>query len=128
MIKEKQAVSQQFKTVEVNNKQIPVLVGDLNENIKLVVITDNVLKKLVQLLPSVSPNQIIENLISNLGDIVRLDLPKDITFKTYIETLQNELEFHKSVNLINSYVKDGEPEITVQHETMKFKHEDVHGG
>ena len=87
------------------------------------VITDNVLKKLVQLLPSVSPAEIIQNLISNLGDIVRVGLPNDTMFKFYIGTLQNELEFHKSVNLINSYIKeDNEPEVIVEDADMRFKH------
>ena len=87
---------QQIKVAE--GKTATLLVADLQNGQKLSIISDSLLKRLVNLLPNTDFDNIKNSLIttiSNTGDVEHL-----------CEVLTKELDFHKSVNLINTFFID----------------------
>lgn len=90
-----------------NGKQAPLLVADLMEGIEMAVISQNVLAKLIELLPSASIYDIIA---AHINKLKKMSEP---TMEGYVQILKEELEFHESVNLIKDFIleKDAaEPE------------------
>lgn len=104
-----------FKTVDVNGQQANLLVADLNDGQKLSVITNSLLERLVKLLPKADIHEIIGEFTKKLDDRNTAEYPK-VTIEEFTEMLTEELDFHKSVNLINEFfIKENEPELVQAH-------------
>jgi hypothetical protein len=78
-----------------------VFVADLNEGQELAIVTLPLLQRLAALLPKSSVPNLVRNFADNLREYSRYD---NCNLKDYVDMLQNELDFHKSVNMIKSFV------------------------
>lgn len=102
-----------FKTVDVNGQQANLLVADLNDGQKLSVITNSLLQRLVKLLPKASPRSIIQDFAEEL---MKYADDGECDIEGFVSALQNELDFHKSVNLINEFfINERKPDPIVAH-------------
>lgn len=81
--------------VEINGKKAQVLVADLNGDQKLAVVDQSVLQRLVDMLPRTNLTHLKEELCSDIMGA------KDI--KEICDIMVEELQFHKSVNLIETF-------------------------
>lgn len=86
----------EFKIIQLeDSREANFLVPEIFENQSLSVVSTDVLEKLLRLLPNTAFDEIKSRLIGKIGSSNDLgDLCK---------VLQNELNFHKSVNLIESF-------------------------
>jgi predicted nuclease with TOPRIM domain len=105
---------EKIQTVKLpNGQEAPVLTADLNKDIKMAIVSLNVLKSLVNLLPKVNLKDILDEMA---GKLQALHYSKTATLKDYVEILHEELEFHESINLIKEFVNKTKP--TVVEEAM----------
>lgn len=94
-----EAVNQQTVTLP-NGQEAPILVANLNEGIKMVIISENVLKYLTKLLPEANMWDICAVHITN---VKAMNPP---TMEKFTKLLRDELEFHESINLVKEYVAE----------------------
>lgn len=110
-------MNNQIQTVDVNGKPATLLVADLNDGQKLSVITNSLLQRLVKLLPKADVKQIMLDFAKKVEDHANYDLEHDkLELIQFTDMLTEELDFHKSVNLINEFfIKENEPESVQAH-------------
>lgn len=83
------------RILNVEGKEIPVFVADINSQIPMAIVSQNVLGYLTRLLPRVPLTDIKKNLVDRVYDA------KDIG--QYTDLLREELEFHESVNILKEF-------------------------
>lgn len=105
MKKTQEAVYQPPKTVDINGQQAILLVADLNEGQQLSVITTSLLERLVKLLPKAGVKSIVTEFADKLFNYAGSAgvKGKDLKIEEFVVMLQEELDFHKSVNMINGF-------------------------
>lgn len=81
------------------DKTAEVLIPDTNGTIEPVIIDRRVLLFLIKLLPKASMRDIVDKFAEALAIN-----SQDMTMEDYIDALQEELNFHLSVNMIKEYV------------------------
>ena len=81
-------------TVNINGQEVPNF-ADVQSTTELAIVSLNVINKLAALLPQASLGTIKRELREQLDGIS--------TMEQYINVLQNEIDFHRTVNLIQSY-------------------------
>lgn len=92
-------MKQEIKTIDIDGVEASVLVADLNEGQKLSVITNSLLQRLTKLLPKAKTREVISEFVDKLRDYNNSE-PK---IEGFVQMLQEELDFHKSVNMINEF-------------------------
>lgn len=81
-----------------NGQNAPILVANLNEAIKMVIISEKMLKHLVKLLPEASISDIVAEHVNNVNNM------HPATMEKFTDILRDELEFHESINLVKEFV------------------------
>lgn len=102
-----QATAQKANIVTVqlpDGQEAPLLVANLNKDIKMAVVSQNVLKFLTSLLPTADVPAIVASFIDKLRDA-----KYSCTMEEYVAMLREELEFHESVNLIKEFYAEENP-------------------
>lgn len=80
---------------KVNGEDIPVLVSNLNEGQRSVIVSEKVFGYLLDLLPKAKLRDIKEQFIASVSGAK--DMPE------YLEVIKEELEFHANVNTARQY-------------------------
>jgi len=99
----KRTVSPTVKVIEVNDREILDFTSESTS--ELVIIPLSVAQKLADLLTNIDLDAVIIQLRNRLGD-------SDInTIEGYLQVLQEELDFHNTVNLLTTYEPNLEHEV-----------------
>lgn len=80
---------------KVNGEDIPVLVANLNEGQRNVIVSEKVFGYLLGLLPKAKLRDIKEQFIASVSGAK--DMPE------YLEVIKEELEFHTNINTARQY-------------------------
>ncbi len=88
-----------YKKIELPGRgYASFLVPELNENEELSVVSTEVLKKIISFLPR-------EHFLETKNDLIHF-IRSCNNMEEYCKLLQDELSFHSSINLIESFFKD----------------------
>ena len=87
-----------------NGKQAPLLVADLMEGIEMAVISQNVLAKLIALLPTANLSGIVQEFALKIEEFDHKARRGNVTIEDFAMLLREELEFHESINLIKDFI------------------------
>lgn len=90
-------------TVMVNGQSANLFVADLNEGQILSVVSTSLLQRLTNLLPLTDVATIIHEFCEKL---MELETSNTRSVEAFVIMLQEELDFHKSINLINKFFID----------------------
>lgn len=87
-----------------NGKEAPLLVADLMSDIQMAIISQNVLAKLIALLPMANLSGIVQEFADKVQQFDTKARQGKVTIEDFADLLREELEFHTSVNLIQEYI------------------------
>lgn len=86
----------QPRTINVEGKEIPIFIADINSSIPMAIISQNVLKHLTNLLPKANFKEIKLEFLDRINYNVK-------NMEEFTEVLKEELEFHESINILKEY-------------------------
>lgn len=87
-----------------NGKQAPLLVADLMEGIEMAIVSQNVLAKLIALLPTANLSGIVQEFALKIEQFRHEVRKGKGTIEDFAMLLREELEFHESINLIKNFI------------------------
>lgn len=103
-----------------NGKEAPLLVADLMSDIQMAIISQNVLAKLIALLPMASLSGIVQEFADKVQQFDYKARQGKVTIEDFADLLREELEFHTSVNLIQEYIgSTAKPELPTVYEEKR---------